>query len=67
MKLKINGEMKEFETNIKNISELLKALNVNSNFVAVELNGSVVYKEHFETTEVKNGDKVEVVSFVGGG
>ena len=67
MKLKINGEIKEFESNLKNISELLKALNVNSKFVAVELNGSVVYKENFETTEVKDGDKVEVVSFVGGG
>ncbi len=67
MKLKINGEIKEFEGNLKNISELLKALNVNSKFVAVELNGSVVYKENFETTEVKDGDKVEVVSFVGGG
>lgn len=67
MKLKINGEIKEFESNLKNISELLKALNVNSKFVAVELNGNVVYKENFETTEVKDGDRVEVVSFVGGG
>ncbi len=67
MRLRINGEIKEFESEIKNISELLKALNVNSKFVAVELNGSVVYKESFETTEVKDGDKLEIVSFVGGG
>ena len=67
MRLRINGEIKELESEIKNISELLKALNVNSKFVAVELNGSVVYKESFETTEVKDGDKLEIVSFVGGG
>ena len=67
MRLRINGEIKEFESKIENISELLKVLNVNSKFVAVELNGSIVYKEDFETTEVKDGDKLEIVSFVGGG
>ncbi len=67
MKLKINGEIKEFKESIKSVSELLEVLNINSKFVAVELNGSVVYKENFETTEVKDGDRVEIVSFVGGG
>ncbi len=67
MKLKINGEIKEFQNNIESVSELLKALNINSKFVAVELNGNVVYKENFETAKINDGDSVEVVSFVGGG
>ncbi len=67
MKLKINGEIREFDRDIKNVSELLEALKINSRFVAVELNGRVIYKEHFEHTLVKENDKVEVVSFVGGG
>ena len=67
MKLRINGEIKEFDEKIKNVSELLETLNINSNFVAVELNGNVVYRENFETTKINDGDRVEVVSFVGGG
>ena len=67
MKLKINGKIKEFQNNIESVSELLKALNINSKFVAVELNGNVVYKENFETAKINDGDRVEVVSFVGGG
>ncbi|BBB32819.1 sulfur carrier protein [Thermotomaculum hydrothermale] len=67
MKLRINGEIREFENNLTNVSELLSALKINSRFVAVELNGKVIYKEDFDKTLIKEGDKVEVVSFVGGG
>ncbi len=67
MMLIINGEKREFKQKIKSISQLLKALKVKSDFVAVELNGRVVFREDFKSTEVKEGDNLEIVSFVGGG
>ena len=35
--------------------------------VAVELNLEIVSRTQWETTTLKNGDKLEVVHFVGGG
>jgi thiamine biosynthesis protein ThiS len=35
--------------------------------VAVELNLEIVPRSQWETTALKNGDKLEVVHFVGGG
>ncbi len=35
--------------------------------VAVELNEQIVPKAQYETTVVQDGDKVEIVGFVGGG
>ena len=35
--------------------------------VAVEKNGSIVPKKFFETEMLSDGDKLEIVSFVGGG
>jgi len=67
MKVRINGEIKEIDGNVKNISQLLKFLGVDERFVAVELNREVVYKEDFADTALKDGDTVEIVSFVGGG
>ncbi len=66
MKLLVNGEFKEFKK-IETISQLLQELNVKTQFVAVELNGKIVYKEEFDKALLKDGDRVEVVSFVGGG
>ena len=67
MKVRVNGEIKEIDGSVKNISQLLKFLGVDERFVAVELNREVVYKEDFAHTVLKDGDTVEIVSFVGGG
>lgn len=37
------------------------------NQIAVEINGEIVPKALFSETVVRDGDRVEVVSFVGGG
>lgn len=51
----------------KNVLELLKMLGFKLSFVAVEINGEIVPKAEYEKTVIKDCDKVEVVSFVGGG
>lgn len=35
--------------------------------IAVERNGEILPKSEYDTTYLKDGDKIEIVSFVGGG
>lgn len=49
------------------ISDLLIHLEIKAPRVAVELNLEIIPKTEFETTSLKEGDRLEVVSFVGGG
>jgi len=65
MKLTINGEKKELNCN--KVSDLLNALNLEKNIVAVELNKNIVHRENFEKTKLKDNDKLEIVKAVGGG
>ena len=67
MKIKVNGEAKEF-SGVLNIKELLKVSKVEQpEMVSVQLNGEFVERENFETTSVKEGDEVDFLYFMGGG
>lgn len=66
MQLFINGQKQELKPDTR-ISDLLKQLQINSGAVAVELNLAIVPKNQFENTVLKEGDKLEIISFVGGG
>ena len=68
MKISINGEEKLIQSN-KNISlnETMKLLGYSSNTVVVELNKLIINSEEWENKYIKNGDKLEIVSIVGGG
>jgi thiamine biosynthesis protein ThiS len=49
------------------IAGLLERLDIDSRRVAVERNLVVLKRALFETTEVSDGDQIEIVNFVGGG
>ena len=66
MKVFINGETKEIENNLS-LNGLLKQLSLSSERIAVELNREVVRKKDWETIEIRDADKIEIVHFVGGG
>ena len=51
----------------KTLTEYLATTNFNPARIAVEKNGDIVPKSQYETVVLKDGDTVEVVSFVGGG
>ena len=51
----------------KTLTEYLATTNFNPARIAVEKNGDSVPKSQYETVVLKDGDTVEVVSFVGGG
>ncbi len=48
-------------------SELLAGLDIDPRRVAIEHNLVVLKRGSFETTEINDGDQVEIVNFVGGG
>lgn len=63
--VKINGE--KLNVAGKTVAEYLAATNYDPNRIAVECNGDIVPKAQYGETFLKDGDSVEVVSFVGGG
>jgi thiamine biosynthesis protein ThiS len=66
MKLLINGEQREFEP-LQNVAALIEALGMKGDRVAVELNRDIVPRAQWLATELHDGDKLEIVHFVGGG
>jgi thiamine biosynthesis protein ThiS len=49
------------------ISDLIKLLGLDAQRVAVELNRRIVRRADWDSTTISEGDKVEIVHFVGGG
>jgi thiamine biosynthesis protein ThiS len=66
MRLKINGEEKSVPDALT-VRALLEHLGVRSERVAVEVNLDVVKRAAHATHPLRDGDAVEIVSFVGGG
>lgn len=61
----VNG--KEYDIAGKNLREYLADSGYCTERIAVELQGEIVPKSRYEETILKDGDVLEVVSFVGGG
>ncbi len=66
MDLTINGEAAKF-AQAMSVEELIAALELDPRKVAVELNLEIVPKSLFGATRVCDGDRLEIVHFVGGG
>ncbi|MFH1283236.1 MAG: sulfur carrier protein ThiS [bacterium] len=66
MKIKVNGESVNVNANTT-LFQLLDELKVKNEWVVCEVNGNIVKKDLFESQRLKDGDKLEIVSFVGGG
>jgi sulfur carrier protein len=62
----VNGEPRVVKENMS-LTELVAALSLKAEQVAIELNQSVVRRAQWESTRLREGDKVEIVHFVGGG
>ncbi len=62
----INGKSIGLSENIT-VSEYLKQNQYRPERIAIELNGSILPKSAYDSTVLKDGDVMEIVSFVGGG
>ena len=62
----INGQKTELLSPVS-VTDYLEQNQYRPNRIAVELNGEILPKSHYADTMVKDGDSMEIVSFVGGG
>ena len=69
MKIKVNGIEKNIK--LKNekvlLSNTLKFLGYKPNTVVVEVNNLIINSKKWDNQILKDGDKLEIVSIVGGG
>ncbi|MGC2695603.1 MAG: sulfur carrier protein ThiS [Candidatus Angelobacter sp.] len=66
MTIQINGEKRDFPGGLT-VAALVAQLGMKADRVAVELNLEILPRANWETTSLKDGDRLEVVHFVGGG
>jgi sulfur carrier protein len=66
MQVMVNGEERRVGASTT-VKQLLASLGLADTLVAVERNEEVVPRAQHESTELSEGDRVEVVHFVGGG
>jgi thiamine biosynthesis protein ThiS len=68
MKLHINGEERSFDSTAPfTLAALVDLLGMKSDRVAVELNRDIVPRDRWSATVLSDGDRLEIVQFVGGG
>ena len=66
IKIKVNGKTIYLDKN-ENIEKLIKKLKIPLNKVAIELNKKIIDKKKISRIQLKKGDKIEIVHFIGGG
>ncbi len=66
MTLHINGEARDFSSPLT-LSALIDHLGMKQDRVAIELNREIVPRDRWEATNLSDGDRLEIVHFVGGG
>ena len=65
-KIQLNGKKISIKSNFS-IQDLLKKYKLINKKVAIEYNGSIIPKINYKKKYLKNGDKIEIVHFIGGG
>lgn len=66
LSLTINGESREFR-DVRTVADLLATLQLDPRRVAVEVNEALVRRGSFAAAVLSPGDRVELVTLVGGG
>ena len=66
MQLTINGETRGF-SDVADVAALVVALGLDTRKVAVERNLEIVPRSAYANTTLADGDRIEIVHFIGGG
>lgn len=66
MRIQVNGESQELPDGIS-LEDLIHKLSLQPVRIAIELNRSVARRSEWATTMLNEGDRIEIVHFVGGG
>lgn len=67
MMVYINGKTHEFDKQTMTVVDILNKKQINKDIVVVEINKIIIDKKDYDSTYVKNNDKIEILSFIGGG
>ena len=66
MQIQVNGLPRNCRSGLT-VGDLLRELDIKTERVAVELNLEILDRKDFELRSLKAGDRVEILSFIGGG
>ena len=66
MNLTVNGELRRFDA-LASVTDLVAALGLDGRKVAVERNLEIVPRSAYGRTALSDGDRIEIVHFIGGG
>lgn len=66
MRVQVNGEPRQVCEEI-NVTDLLRDLQLNVERVAVEVNLEILDRRDFDAKTLQEGDRIEILSFIGGG
>jgi thiamine biosynthesis protein ThiS len=64
--IKINGTESEISDNIS-IQSLVSTGNLPEKAIIIELNGTIIQRKLWESTELNPGDSLEIIRIIGGG
>jgi len=64
--LQVNGEARHCAPGTQ-LPDFLTQLGLNPRLVAVEYNGEILHRQFWERTTLQGGDRLEIVTIVGGG
>lgn len=67
MRIEINGEQRELSQATMTLRDLIDQLSLAPQRIAVEVNKQIISRDRWESTSVAEGDRIEIVHFVGGG
>ncbi|PWU67782.1 MULTISPECIES: sulfur carrier protein ThiS [Gracilibacillus] len=67
MKLLVNGNDLTVNSSVNSIQQLIEHLELRNKSLIVEHNQQILKKEDHEKTIINDGDRIEIVHFVGGG
>lgn len=64
--IQVNGESRKAGVGVT-VADLLRELEIKPDRVAVELNLEILDRQEFERRNLSEGDRIEIISFIGGG
>ena len=66
VQIQVNGERRDCRAG-STVGDLLRELDLKTERVAVELNLEILDRKDFDQRDLRAGDRVEILSFIGGG
>lgn len=67
MKILLNNREEEFDLNSMSVSEMLTLKKFSFRMRIIKINGQFIHKEQYDSTNIKNGDEVQMLYLMSGG